>query len=434
MSAWPSQQERLSSWRRQFGAASHGGIVLVAFLGSTLLVRVLTDDVSSPNSRFSGSLNLSGVIAALFILVAIALLLRRHHGVRLTILAALWLCIWTGIAVSTRGASTETLREGVREASIVALAVIVYTAPGAVSVRVATRLVQLVGFVPALVAIYQLATHTGMDVAGNLRSNGTFAQPNSAVMFFAIATTASVWRYLDSGRRRSDVALTVLFAAAVVSTFSIDGLISMFAMMVVFGMLHSGSVRIKLVPWVVGGLTLLAFFATPLGSQRVSTESSTTLAAAERGEGSSLSWRLHKWRTLIPEWEASPLFGQGLGVTTTTDATPTNPFAGYPPLNEYVRYLVETGIIGLTILLGALALLLRQLVRMRRVPATLAAGNLNAATLAIAIVVGCLVNALADNTFLNTPTSYASALIVVAVLAYPSVKTQKEHALAPQAA
>jgi O-antigen ligase len=196
-----------------------------------------------------------------------------------------------------------------------------------------------------------------------------------------------------------------------------------------FGALHTGSLRVKLVPCIVGGLTLLAFFATPLGSQRVANESSTSLAAAERGEGSSLSWRLHKWKTLIPEWEESPLFGQGLGVTTTTDASPTNPFAGYPPLNEYVRYLVETGIIGLSGLLCALSLLILRLFRMRREPDAPKASYQNAPSLAIAIIAGCLVNSLADNTFLNTPTSYAAALMIPAVLSAAALKPRRTRVL-----
>ncbi len=429
-SAVSLQSGRLFPWRRTLGAASGFKSPVVAFLGATLLVRVLTDDLSSPYSRHSGSLNLAGGIAVLFILVAVGLLLRRRHGVLPTALAVLWLCVWTAVAVNTSGASTETLREGVRELSVVALAVIVYNARGAVTVPVATRLVQFVGFAPALVALYQLATHTGMDVSGQLRSNGTFAQPNSAVMFFAIAVTASLWRYLDYGRRRSDALLVTLFAAAVISTFSIDGLITLVAMMVALGALHSGPLRDKLVPYMVGVLVVLVFFATPLGAQRIVKESSTRLATAEgRKPNTDLSWRLHKWKTLIPNWERSPLFGQGLGTTTTEEAIPKNAFAGLPPLNEYVRYLVETGIVGLMILLGALTILISKLVRRRRIPGTLDAGTLNAPTLALVIIVGCLVNSLADNTFLNSPTSYAAALIVVAVLAYPTVEVRRAPVL-----
>jgi isoprenylcysteine carboxyl methyltransferase (ICMT) family protein YpbQ len=90
-----------------------------------------------------------------------------------------------------------------------------------------------------------------------------------------------------------------------------------------------------------------------------------------------------------------------------------------------VRYLVETGVVGLTILLCALALLIRDLARRRRSEGAMHAGARNAPALALAVVIGCLVNALADNTFLNSPTCYAAALIVVAVLSLPDVQIQR---------
>jgi O-antigen ligase len=433
MSAWPSQPGRLSSWRRELGATSRLDLLLVSFLSVMLLVRVLTDDRSAPNSRHSGSLNLSSVIALVFILLAAYLLLRWRRGVLPTVLVALWLCIWMAIAVNTSGASTETLREGVREASVIALAVIVYNARGVVTVPIAARLVQLVGFIPALLALYQLATQTGMDIHGNIRANGTFAHPNSAAMFFAIAATASLWLYLDDGRRRSDALLMALFAAALIATFSIDGVITLAAMMTMLGALRPGSIRVKLGPCAIAAVVVLAFFATPLGSQRVAGESSTSLAAADRGETtSSLNTRLYRWKTLLPEWERAPVLGQGLGTTTTAINTSANRLNSLLPHNEYIRYLVETGIIGLALLLAALLLLVRALVRKKKALGTPDAGDLNAPALALAIVTGCLVNSLADNTLLNSPTCYAAALILAAVLAAPGVEVRR--APTPQAA
>lgn len=419
MSAWLSQRN-LFSWRRELGAKSGFDLLLVPSLGAMLFIRLLTDDLSAPGSRHTGSLNLSGVIAVLFILVAGGLLLRRRRGVLPTVLAVLWLCVWTAVAVHTNGASTETLREGVREVSVIALAVIVYNARGVVTVPIATRLVQLVGFFPALVALYQLATFTGLN-----RPYGTFAHPDSAAMFFAIAATASLWRYLDDGRRRSDALLMALFAAALIATFSIDGLITLAIMLTALGALRPGSVRAKLGPCVIAGVVVLTFFATPLGAHRVAKESATNLTT--KGEpNSSLGWRLKKWKMLMSEWERSPIFGQGLGTTTTAEG---NRYASKPPHNEYIRYLVETGFVGFIILLWALTILIRSLVRKRKIPGTLEAGTLNAPTLAIVIVVGCLVNSLADNTLLNSPTCYAVALIIAAVLALPGVEMRRAPAL-----
>jgi len=402
-------------------ATSFDGVLVTSFLGAALLVRVLTDDRSSPDSRHSGSLNLSGAIAVAMTIVASGLLLRRRRGMLPTAVAVLWLILWTAIAVNTRGASTETLREGVREASVVALAVIVLNGRESVTVPIAARLVQLVAVVPALLAIYQVATHSGMDVAGHIRSHGTFAHPNSAAVFFAIAASASLWLYLDDGRRRLDLILIVLMLAALIATFSIDGLATLMVMLVLFGALRSAPTFVRLAPAALAALAALAFFATPLGSQRIAGESSTNFATAETEEpDSTFAWRLHKWKTLLPEWERYPLLGRGLGTTTNVEGTSLNKFTGALPHNEYVRYLVETGALGLAALFGGLIVLGTRLVRRLRTSRTLPRGDVNVAPLALAIVVGCLVNALADNTFLNSPTSYAATLIVVSVLSLPS--------------
>jgi len=405
-----------------------GGIDLfvVPFLGAMLFVRVLNDDRSAPNSRHSGSLNLSGVIAVVLILLAAWLLMRRRRGLLPTALVVLWLGIWTALALHTSGASTETLREGVRELSVVALAVIVYNTRKVFTVSTATRLVQFVGFVPALLALYQLATHTGQYVAHNIRANGTFAHPNSAAMFFAIAATASLWLYLDGGRRRLDALLVALFCASLIATFSIDGLITLAAMLFVLGALHPGTVRVKAVPCAIAIAVMFIFFASPLGAHRVASESSTSLSAADRGETtSSFNTRLYRWKTLLPQWERSPVYGRGIGTTTTSESTKANRLNYLLPHNEYLRYLVETGVIGLTILFAALARLVLGFFRRRKTPDTVGSASFNATSLGLAVIAGCLVNSLADNTLLNSPTCYATALIVTAVLNLPSLDTNR---------
>jgi O-antigen ligase len=400
--------------------AGRASLALIPFLGVALLVRVLTDDRSSPDSRHSGSLNLSAAIAVLFILLAIMMLLRRRRGLEVTVAAAVWLGVWSAVALHTNGVSTETLREGVREGSVLALGVIVYNARGAVSVPLAARLVQLLGIVPAVLALYQFASETGVNITGELRSNGTFAHPNSAAMFFAIAATVSLWCHLDNGRRRIDIVLSAIFAAALIVTFSLDGLLTLLAMLVFLGALHPGRSRAKIAPLVLAALVAFAYFATPLGGERIARESATSVASAESGEANtSLAWRLHKWKTLLPQWESSPIVGRGLGTTLTVVPAPGDDYSGKPPHNEYIRYLVETGVVGLVMLLGAAGAMLLALWRRRGDGAGSTFDSRAGATLAIVVVAGCLINSLADNTLINSPTCYAAALIVVAVLALP---------------
>lgn len=395
---------------------------LVPLVGITMFARILTDAYfASPTSHHTSSFGLSGLIAVLFILVAAGLLLGRRQAVRPALLATLWLCTWTGVALSTHGASTVTIREGVRELSIIAVALIVCNSSRRLTVPVVTRIVQIAGAIAALLACYQLATHAGLKIEGKIRANGTFSHPDGAAMYFAIATMASVWRYFDYGRRQSDALFGMLFAIAIIATFSIGGLAALIVMLLTFGMTRPGSARLKFGACVVGVLIVIAFLATPLGSERIAQESSTSLSSAQtRGTAnSSLAWRFYKWRTLIPEWERTPFLGQGLGATVTAEGTAENIIAGKVPHNEYIRYLVETGVVGLCILLWAVYILGRGLARRKETSSPPGAG-----TLGIAVFAGCLFNALGANTFLYSTTGYAAALIIAAVLSSPNAPVE----------
>jgi hypothetical protein len=391
-------------------------IPLVPAVGVTLLVRVLTDNTGSTTSRHSASLNLGGLIAALLILLAIGLLQRRRQGLVPALATWLWLGIWTAIAAASHGASTVTIREGVREASIVAVAVIVYNSYGKINVSTATLIIQLTGLISAVLAIHQLATHGGMLIDGEVRANGTFSHPNGAALFFALAVMASLWRYLALGHHRVDAAIGVVYGIAAVATFSLGGLASLLAMLLTFSMLQRGGFVTRF--GVVGAAILITgiFIATPLGAERIASESSTQVGSFQvhNTSHSSLAWRFYKWETLIPEWEKSPFIGSGLGTTVAAEGTSENKNAGILPHSEYVRYLVETGALGMICIVGGLFILFRALSRRHG-----AGGISDPGKLGIAITVGFLINALAANTLLYTPAAYAAALILAAVLASP---------------
>jgi LPXTG-motif cell wall-anchored protein len=400
---------------------------LVPVVGLALVVRVLTDASLSAASRQTGAFNLSAAIAGLFILIAIGLLLRRRRGQTAALLTVAWLAAWTAVTINVDGLSTVTIREGVREASIVALGLIVYNSR-AINLGTAVRIVQVAGVGAAVVALFQLATHSGPEILGEVRSNGTFFHPDGAATYFAIATVASVWQFFDNGRRRLDLLLAALFAAATIATFSLAGLASLLAMLLVYGSLRPGSLKLKLRAYAVAVLVIGVFLATPAGAERLNEQSGTQLTTSRKlgAESTSLAWRFFKWGTLIDEWERKPLFGHGLGTTVTGGGVVVaNATNSRVPHNEYLRYLVETGIVGFALLLAALGWLLRTLVRQRgRRGSAVGAAQRSAAGLAIAVVAGCMVDALADNTFLYTTTGYATALIVAAALATPYLRRQ----------
>jgi O-antigen ligase len=201
-------------------------------------------------------------------------------------------------------------------------------------------------------------------------------------------------------------------------------------MLLVFATLRRRSSRMAFAYFALSLLLVGVFLATPLGAQRIASESNTSLSNNHGHEtnGTSLGWRFYKWGLLISEWEEAPVLGHGLGATVTAEGNAENVTAGKVPHNEYLRYLVETGALGISLAVFGVLALLRALWR-RRSTAHLEA------LLALSVFVGCLVNALADNTFLYTTTAYAAALIIAAALAaVPRVEATAaplRHAPAP---
>jgi O-antigen ligase len=394
---------------------------LMLIIGGALVLRIATDDLSSEVSRQSTAIDVSVLIAVIFILIGAGVAIHYRKGARNLTLMLLWLAIWTVVAIGTLGPTTLALREPLRELSIVALGMIVCLVPGFGRPSIVVRLVQLAGVLPGVLAIEQLLTHTGMRIEGVVRAYGTFAHPNSAALFFAIAATASLWRYLDYRRQTIDAVAAAFFSLAALSTFSLGGIASLLIMFLVFGV-SRGSVGAKYAAWAGAIIIVGVFVATPLGSERISHVSAAQLGTSYNTENSSnsLEWRFYNWEQLLPRWEESPFVGQGLGETvadTSASAVKTLPH------NEYLRYLVETGIIGIVALGAGVVALIQGLRRRRHLAVP------GAAAMGLALVSGMLVNAIAANTILYTAGAYAAAAVLASVLAdgeSPSVRQISE--------
>lgn len=386
-------------------------VPIVPFLALVMLARVLTDGQSEEATRASAALGPSVLIAGVVGLVAAGLLLRRTRGWTPFVAIGIALLFWTGLAALHSGSEAVTVREGARELSILAIAVIAYNSRAELSMARVARIIQLAGVFSALLAIEQLATGSGMVVGGAMRANGTFVHPNGAVVYFALGAVSSLWRYMDCGKHRLDMLFLLAFAAAGLATFSLDGFGSLLVMLMAFGWFHTNSRQVRKRAVVLVSVLTLAFLASPVGQERITETLSNGISAAEtRGEGSdSLAWRLAKWKSLIPEWEKSPVIGNGLGATITPKPTATNTTVGNLPHNEWLRYLVETGAVGIGLLLAGLIFIIR---RFNRVRITATGPQRGIAVLGMAVIIGLMVNGLASNTLLYTPASFAAALLV----------------------
>ena len=389
------------------------GVIVVAML----LFRVLMDGETDGGGS-SADLNISVAVAAIALVLAVGTYLTPGYRARSILLPAIFVIAWTALSTINYGADPVVWREGIRELSILAVAVL------------STMLVDrwrrpfflsnlLLGLVvaPAAAAILQFATRTGAAIGGELRSFGTFSHPNAAAPVFGIAVLLS-FVLLDVTGKLRYLVLSAFFAVAVFSTGSLTGFASTVVMLLAYAVLRPGKTGRKVGIVAVTSIVVLAFVLSPLGQERLAEQASFSFDAYgnQDASASSLGWRLYNWSTLLSRLGESPLVGFGLG-STTTGATAT----GTIPHSEYVRYLFETGILGFSLLLIGIAVLFRHLWRSHRRSGLIVSESL----VGVCIIVGLLVHAATANTVLSTVLMYLVALFIAGSLAHTQQETDE---------
>ncbi|RCG30983.1 O-antigen ligase domain-containing protein [Sphaerisporangium album] len=201
------------------------------------------------------------------------------------------------------------------------------------------------GVVPVLVTFYQVVTGNGLvDLDGLMRPVGTFWHPNALGEFcytIMIMGVALLW-HVRGGARVALFLLVAGLGAALVTTAARGAWIAALVGVLVVGFLQDRRIILGAVA-VVGGVVL----AVPSVLARFSDLSQTYTAGGY--EANSLVWRFDHWieaTGLLPE---NPVTGVGLGTARL--------FLYKEVHNDYVRALVESGVVGLLAYLGLLAAL-----------------------------------------------------------------------------
>jgi O-antigen ligase len=384
-------------------AAAIGGLGLVALGAWPPLLALLSvrmyGDVAGAIGRYA-DIACAGLAVAAVLLALTTPLRGRGRGALVAVYVLLALSV--AHAAIRYGDASGFTREWLRLASVAALGVLAVSAaqsgrPLERSLRIAVAAVA----VPAVVALAQF-TGIGQLGAGG-RAFGTFSHPNAAGATYAFALLISLSLALRS-RRKLDWAFVTLFCAAVFTTRSLGALAA--AVIGMWALTHfrlKGAQRGLLIAAIVGAVAVFAL--TPVGAERISQlESTRSYSQAAQGDVSnSLDWRFLNWHLLLGEWRANPVFGTGAGSTREF----VQPL-GTLPHNEYLRVLVEGGIVGaFVVVLGAIGL--ARAVRRR------ASSSLEG-SLGRALLIAACVDALVDNLFNYTTAVYLAAAGIGLVL------------------
>lgn len=294
------------------------------------------------------NLNIPSILGLLMILMVCTYIFLR--GVKIPKLAIFYsiLLVFLGISIpvslSNYGfAGMIAFREWVRLATIFSVFVLSYN-----MFKKEQELKHLVNFcllslvIPLSVAYYQLIAN--IRVSG-FRVFGTFPHANQFALYLLLFIAITYWKYVIT-KRKYWLLFLLVEIIVFIATFSISGYL-MFILLSVLLFLHfKRSARIVVISVMVMFAILVAnkdFFQKRIARIR---QFDTVGVLEERKSIGSIGWRINYWMDLLELSKNKPLLGYGLD-TYIYYGNYTETEGSVYPHNDYMKFLVETGFVGL---------------------------------------------------------------------------------------
>ena len=183
------------------------------------------------------------------------------------------------------------------------------------------------------------------------RINGTLGHPNTFATFILLFISLTYWKTKNSEDRKLWLILLGILIFFITTSKALVGLVM--TSVLVLGLIAP---KLNLSKLIVG-LVLIAgviglFASTEFGQERLASIANTPLLNPDidisqaillnSKDGNSFNWRLAQWTSLLESWRDSPIFGYGLKTSSYLSYIQSSPH------NDYIRALVEGGIIGFT--------------------------------------------------------------------------------------
>lgn len=246
--------------------------------------------------------------------------------------------------------------------------------------------------VPFTVALSQIAR-------GFPRIDGTLGHPNNFSTFTILFMVLSLWKLSCARNRTPWLLLTGVVMFFLIGSKSLTGL-AMLGIYIIAYFLPRLDVRYVFGGAVLSAVAIALFITTDLGRERIAELYMTPLLNREMdwsyalaiqlsdsADANSFNWRIAQWTFLLQSWSNHPLFGHGLGTALEVSVFEKEAH------NDYIRFLVETGLVGfVSFILLLLAQVVRLIQLLRASTHSIAQTNLVRTLLAffVAIVIGML--------------------------------------------
>ncbi|UBF23585.1 O-antigen ligase family protein [Kovacikia minuta CCNUW1] len=201
------------------------------------------------------------------------------------------------------------------------------------------------------------------------RISGTLGHSNTFATFLLLFVSLTCWKIKQGNNRLPWMLLLGVILFFYVRTMALFSLLMLAVFVVVLITPKANLLKVVAGLLLVGG-TIALFASTEFGQARLGSLANTPLLNRDMdisraillsaGDNNSFNWRIAQWNYLLEQWQQFPIFGYGLG---TSIHVSTNKLL---PHNDYIRALVEEGIVGLIAFLAFLGIQVLYLVRLIR--------------------------------------------------------------------
>ncbi|BDM79456.1 O-antigen ligase family protein [Acaryochloris marina] len=315
-----------------------------------------------------------------------------------TISQGLWLLL---MPLDALGSDASYLAESVREWLRILIwptaYFLVLQLKGKVSPQKILSVLLLALPIPILMALFQL--QNGIE-----RINSTFAHSNAFASFLLLFMGIVWWQYKNSSKFKG-LWITLLggLSFLLISTKALFVLVMLLVSLLVV-ILPKLNLKTLIFGILSFSLVISLFASTDYGRSRLESTINTPLLNPEisinRGillsesDHNSFNWRLSHWHTVLKAWEKHSFLGYGLGLSKQSIDSK------YLPHNDYLRALIEGGILGLFSYLVLWGIYLTQSIKLVRTSTLDSHKDLS--LIITALIIAVLVGMLTENIWSHT--------------------------------
>lgn len=294
----------------------------------------------------NASLNLSSLLAILTLAFAVLAVTKNYQRIKLIplklpIAVFLFLALVSTLLSFNITASLAELARLISIFSLYALGFIIVTTKKELGYLIKTIVLSAV--IPSFFALYQFFTNSGMTIFTEEIYNrifGTFAHPNLLAYYLIIPLALLVFAFSKDIQKKNPNIFYPLsflfFTTLLILTYTRGAWLAFLLIIFIIGV-------VKYRKFLVISAIIVFLIYAVFEPIRIRIDNLIT-----SDPGSSVQWRLSLWKDSVAYISEAPIFGHGTGTANELILEKRGmKFGSSDPHNDYLKILLENGILGL---------------------------------------------------------------------------------------